>query len=1378
MSKSIITQIFGAKARIIAVVLVFAITVPLITTSVKANDYDEIYFTIFSPMSTATLVYSISLETVSGVTNEMEYSINGTSWTGIRNDPLIVSSFIPAANATRDAMLYVRFKAIRGTGGNDSTAASEAAEIELPKRQPSPRSGDVFFDGLTETVAGLTSDMEYRIGTAGNYTPVPAGGIPFTVGSASQRIQVRMSAIALTASASAPLTIIVPARPSAPRAAYNGSTDTITGVRTGMSYSLDGGGTWIPCKGTAIPRDDDIVNDIIGFDGAATVEIKIAATPFTPESAVITVNVPGAPGAAPGGLTLDYSGDTELLTGVSTLMEYSINGTSWTAIRSSPFNVSSLIPSVSANGNVTLRIRSRAVIGPPAVAASQPEEIVLLKRPPTPRAEVSYNGADVTISGVTALMEYREGTTGPFTPATGTSIITTAGAVSKRYQIRVAADLIPDPPVPASAIQTITIPAQATAPNAVYIHATDTITGVSNAMEYRTGIIESDGSITWAPGWTACTAASIPRSAFAGADVVEVRLASTATRPASRSREISFDSRLPASAVPGNIAFNTFTEEITGVDDTMEYRVGTSGSFIAISAGETSISDATLAPETVVGTVTRMYQVRKAATSTEAASAHVSVAVSGRSAAPNAVYNGSSDSITGVTAAMEYRLFDGTAWSAWADCTGRTIPRNDASPDVATFGTAEAVEVRVRATNTRAASAVRTVSGIPGPPAPFPAVLSFDAITETVSGVSADMEYSTNGTVWRAISGNMLNGSLFNVTGLIPSATAASDVMLSIRVRAVGGIAPAAASASASVTLPKRQAPPRSLEVRFNGITETIDGITTGMEYLRVGTPGGFITGTGTAVPANIGASAQRIQVRMRATSAAPASGSLNITIQARASAPNAAYNSTTDLITGVASTMQFSTDDLSLGDAMVWHPCSGRTIPRGGAAPGSGFGGAVTVHVRTTPTATRAASAIRTITALPTMPPTPMPTGISFNTFTEEITGVNDTMEYRIGTSAGFTAVPAGETSIAVSVGTAVQIYQIRVKETTAPDPEAPASATRNISVPARAAMPSAAYNSSTDMITGVSTAREYSLDNGTTWVSCTGTAIPRDVFGNFAATVWVRTKATTTRPASLHRVVAVPDAPDVAPTGITLSNELEVVAGIDVDMEYSTNGTLWRPITSSMPLDVSGMYPSATASREAELRIRTRALSGEAASQALVILLPKRLPTPNSAEVRFDGFTEAITGITSDMEYRRGTEGPFTPGDGSPVINVLPPQGQSSQRFQVRRAGTAAAPASLVLNITISAQAAAPNVTYNGSIDAVSGTTTSMQYRLDSSSVWITCPPGRTIPIPDSGGALGRPTTITVRTAPTATRAASSPTTVTIPPAPGLGPGVVINP
>lgn len=623
---------------------------------------------------------------------------------------------------------------------------------------------------------------------------------------------------------------------------------------------------------------------------------------------------------------------------------------------------------------------------------------------------------------------------------------------------------------------------------------------------------------------------------------------------------------LPARSAPAllasNVVFDGLTETIVLNDSgLLEYRRGTDGNWIPVPSGQASI------PVTI-GASSVTYQVRRQAASGDFTSNIVSVTVNVRAAAPNVTYRPATDNVGNFSTLMEFSLDDGDTWTRAA---ATVLSRSDIGDDAVTM------HVRVAATATVAASNVRILE-IPGL-TPVPTGLGIDFIREVVTGVAPGMQSSTNGTTWTNITTDELN-----IATMIPAVNAA-NVTLRIRVAAT---ATNPASNAAEVILTPRVPAPVAANVRFDSLTETVllnDTMEHRIGTTGVWTP---VPQDATSVPVTLGTAAATHQVRVRGTADRFPSLALSLTIPGRAAAPNANYRPATDDIGVVSAAMEFSVDGgttwtrvtgttitrAALGQnpvtvyvrtaatasvamsatRVVEVPAGPANAPTGlvidhvrevitGVAPGmqsstNGIHWAnittnelnidamipavnaanVTLRIRVAATATAPASNIAEIILTPRVP-TPLAANVRFDGFTESIL-LSDTMEYRVGTTGVWTPVPQGQTSAPVNLGTANVTHQVRVRGTADRFP----SAVLSVTVPRRVVAPNASYHAATDAIVSVSTAMEFSLDGGTTWIRATGTTIPRAVLGHDAVTVYVRTAATATAPPSDILILNVP--------------------------------------------------------------------------------------------------------------------------------------------------------------------------------------------------------------------------------------------------------------
>jgi hypothetical protein len=231
------------------------------------------------------------------------------------------------------------------------------------------------------------------------------------------------------------------------------------------------------------------------------------------------------------------------------------------------------------------------------------------------------------------------------------------------------------------------------------------------------------------------------------------------------------------------------------------------------------------------------------------------------------------------------------------------------------------------------------------------------------------------------------------------------------------------------------------------------------------------------------------------------------------------------ELVTGTSNFMEYS-----INNGKTWVAITSSELNIETLIPASTVTNDLTMQIRVKATTTEPAS-LATDLAIQRRPATPSENDVKFDGISETVL-VDDTLEYRMGTTGDFTSVSDGETFIPVDVAEASHSYQIKVKATDTTF----ASAARTITVPARPAAPTAVYDIINDRITGVTTAMEFSLDDGETWTDCSGTILDRSIFGYEEIVVQLRIRATDKAPVSFVQDISVFSNPDAE----TLENEM----------------------------------------------------------------------------------------------------------------------------------------------------------------------------------------------------------------------------------------------
>lgn len=199
-------------------------------------------------------------------TSDMEYSLNGSSWTKCTGPT-------PISTAGSNSTIYFRDAA------TDTAFASVPAEIDVPTRSAAPSADVVTIDYANETVS---FEEDYELNTAADFSgsAIVSGGDIQPGSSVYVRTKATSSALA-----SASAQVSIPARPAAPEVAavdetIDGKADgQITGVSAAMEYRAASGG-WTACEGESVARLDD---------GVYQVRSMSTESSFASEAASVTV---------------------------------------------------------------------------------------------------------------------------------------------------------------------------------------------------------------------------------------------------------------------------------------------------------------------------------------------------------------------------------------------------------------------------------------------------------------------------------------------------------------------------------------------------------------------------------------------------------------------------------------------------------------------------------------------------------------------------------------------------------------------------------------------------------------------------------------------------------------------------------------------------------------------------------------------------------------------------------------------------------------------------------------------------------------------------------------------------------------------------------
>jgi hypothetical protein len=283
------------------------------------------------------------------------------------------------------------------------------------------------------------------------------------------------------------------------------------------------------------------------------------------------------------------------------------------------------------------------------------------------------------------------------------------------------------------------------------------------------------------------------------------------------------------------------------------------------------------------------------------------------------------------------------------------------------------------------------------------------------------------------------------------------------------------------------------------------------------------------------------------------------------------------ETVAGVWTSMEFSTNGGS-----TWASIASSNVPLKIASyiPAATAASDAEVQVRLKAASGQPAS-LPVSFVLPKRPVTPTSAEVKYDCVAEQISiPATAVYEYSPTYDGSYTALPLGTASFsypALSSGT--QSVYVRLKATSTDF----ASSYRLISTPKRAALPTTlpAYDGSNDLIKNVTTAMEYSADDGTSWTTADGTVIPRSALGDAEKTVLIRVKATTSTPRSDNMSVNLPANPN-AKTVLTLVSKSAnsiTVSWIPIDgatgYEISCGGNVVT-VTGAGSATISGLMPN----------------------------------------------------------------------------------------------------------------------------------------------------------------------------------------------------------
>ena len=244
----------------------------------------------------------------------MKYSLDGNTWTNISGDNE------PLSGLTKGTVIQVVRR------GTETTLDSPAKTITL-RQQTTPNATFSATGKDSGTLTSVTDAMRYRVGNA-EWKTLPAGAtsVPLTGLSKGTTIAVQTTGgESVLFSELQTLTVEQEDTPAAVFSATGYDTGTLSGVTSGMQYSLDGT-NWTNITGDSVP-----------LTALAPCTISVmkpgGGSKLNSEVQTIVVTRPNAPGVGTQSCLLGNDGK---LTGTDTTMEYRASGAAmWTPVSGS-----------------------------------------------------------------------------------------------------------------------------------------------------------------------------------------------------------------------------------------------------------------------------------------------------------------------------------------------------------------------------------------------------------------------------------------------------------------------------------------------------------------------------------------------------------------------------------------------------------------------------------------------------------------------------------------------------------------------------------------------------------------------------------------------------------------------------------------------------------------------------------------------------------------------------------------------------------------------------------------------------------------------------------------------------------------------------------
>ena len=265
---------------------------------------------------------------ITGVTDKMQYSINGKPWVSVDAGKTEITGL-------EAGEVLVRYKEANGNLPSDAVKLL----VKEPAATPTISSDKVTNvsknGGNDGKITGVDTTMEYSVDGGKKYKPVVGNEITEL---AAGDVQIRVKETD-TVNASAPITVTVKQPGAAPSSIdkkitdvsiHGGNDGKITGVDATMEYSVDGGKKYKPV----------VSNEITGLEaGTVLVRYQEADGNLPSDAVELLVKQPAATPTISSDKVTNVSkngGKDGKITGVTDKMQYSIdNGVTWKEVEGS-----------------------------------------------------------------------------------------------------------------------------------------------------------------------------------------------------------------------------------------------------------------------------------------------------------------------------------------------------------------------------------------------------------------------------------------------------------------------------------------------------------------------------------------------------------------------------------------------------------------------------------------------------------------------------------------------------------------------------------------------------------------------------------------------------------------------------------------------------------------------------------------------------------------------------------------------------------------------------------------------------------------------------------------------------------------------------------